>query len=265
DQIRDLLPRVVTPPAVAMVVIATAVVVEWVLLPSAGVVLAALAIVGAFVAVLAQWYADRRATILQANAQRDVHHRVLALLDGAAELMAFGRLRRHHAALTAADERLTQLGRRAALADGLATAVVTAATGVASVLCSWFAAGAVSAGQLDPLLAVPIGLIPLALVEAMALLPPVAVHAPVLQAARRRGSARGRPGRRSSAVTGRSSSGPPTSGGRSRPRPCSATSTCTSHPARTSRSSDARVPESPRWSRHWPDSCQLSTARRSSR
>lgn len=186
DQIRDLLPRVVTPPAVAMVVIATAVVVEWVLLPSAGVVLAALAIVGAFVAVLAQWYADRRATILQANAQRDVHHRVLALLDGAAELMAFGRLRRHHAALTAADERLTQLGRRAALADGLATAVVTAATGVASVLCSWFAAGAVSAGQLDPLLAVPIGLIPLALVEAMALLPPVAVHAPVLQAARRR-------------------------------------------------------------------------------
>jgi thiol reductant ABC exporter CydD subunit/thiol reductant ABC exporter CydC subunit len=186
DHVRDLLPRVVTPPAVVATVIATAVVVEAFMLPEAGAVLAVLATAGAVLAVLAQWYADRRATMLQSDTQRDVHRRVLALLEGAAELMAFGRLRRHQAALTAADHRLTRLARRAALADGLASAVITAASGLASVWATWLAADAVAAGQLDPLLAVPIALVPLTLAEALALLPPVAVHAPVLDSARRR-------------------------------------------------------------------------------
>src|SRR5690606_24130165 len=66
------------------------------------------------------------------------------------------------------------------------SAVITAASGLASVWATWLAADAVAAGQLDPLLAVPIALVPLTLAEALALLPPVAVHAPVLDSARRR-------------------------------------------------------------------------------
>ncbi len=171
DTVRDLVPRVLVPPAVAGVVAVAAIGVQTVVLPEAGIALGVSLAVAAVAAPVAALAAERRASAAVAEGRREVATRVLGLLDGAAELVAFGADRERRASLATADERLATRARRAATGSGVAGAVVTLAIGAAVVAGAWFAAQAVAAGRLAPELAPLLGLVPLAAAEAMGALP----------------------------------------------------------------------------------------------
>ncbi|MEV6440494.1 thiol reductant ABC exporter subunit CydD [Amycolatopsis sp. NPDC051716] len=186
DTVRDLLPRVVSPPLVVALVAAGAIAVQTWVLPAAGVTLAAAVALG----LCAPWVAlraERRATSALAAGRREVATRVLVMFEAAAELLAFGAAANHHRrALAAADTRLVTQARRQAFGAGAAEALVTLVCGAAAVVSTALAAAAVSGGRLDPVLAPLLALVPLALAEVLALLPPVAQHWDTLQRARRR-------------------------------------------------------------------------------
>ncbi|WP_205660742.1 thiol reductant ABC exporter subunit CydD [Amycolatopsis vastitatis] len=185
DTVRDLLPRVVSPPLVVALVAAGAIAVQTWVLPSAGLALAAAVALG----LCAPWVAlraERRATSALAAGRREVASRVLVLFEAAAELLAFGTARDHRRALADADTRLAAQARRQAFGVGAAEALVTLVCGAAAVVSTALAAQAVAAGRLDPVLAPLLALVPLALAEVLALLPPVAQHWDTLRRARRR-------------------------------------------------------------------------------
>ncbi|WP_051116327.1 thiol reductant ABC exporter subunit CydD [Amycolatopsis nigrescens] len=186
DTVRDLLPRVVSPPLVAALVLLGAVAVQFAVLPQAGLVLlAAVVLAAAGAPVLALWL-ERRATSALAAGRREVRVKVLELFETAAELLAFGAHRTRRGELAEADTRLAAVARRQAFGAGAADAMITLATGLAAVLSSWLAARAVAGGTLDPVLAPLLALVPLALAEVLALLPPVAQHWDTLRRSRER-------------------------------------------------------------------------------
>ncbi|MGW1680484.1 thiol reductant ABC exporter subunit CydD [Saccharopolyspora sp. NPDC002376] len=174
DAVRDLVPRVIFPPMVAVVVMIGAVVVQALVLPEAGLLLAVVLLVACIASPLAAVAAERRATTAVAEGRRKVSARVLGLLDGAAELLAFGAHTEQRAELAAEDTRLATRARRAAFGAGAATAVIILLIGVAVLGGAWLGAAAVSEGRLAPELAPLLGLVPLAVAEAVALLPPAA-------------------------------------------------------------------------------------------
>jgi thiol reductant ABC exporter CydD subunit/thiol reductant ABC exporter CydC subunit len=185
DTVRDLLPRVVSPLVVVALVAAGAIAVQTWVLPAAGLALAAAVALG----LCAPWVAlraERRATSALAAGRRDVAARVLLLFEAAAELLAFGKARDHRRALTDADTRLVTQARHQAFGAGAAEALVTLVCGAAAVVSTALAASAVAGGRLDPVLAPLLALVPLALAEVLALLPPVAQHWDTLQRARHR-------------------------------------------------------------------------------
>ncbi|MFI5615419.1 thiol reductant ABC exporter subunit CydC [Amycolatopsis sp. NPDC051903] len=185
DTVRDLLPRVVAPPIVVGLVAAGAVAVQAIVLPSAGAVLAAAVVVGLAAPRLAL-FAERRATAALAAGRRDLAARVLVLFASAAESLAYGTAGARRRELFATDGRLTAEARRQAFGTGAAEALITVVTGVAAVVSTMLAAHAVAAGQLAGVLAPLLALVPLALAEVLALLPPVAVHWDTLRGARER-------------------------------------------------------------------------------
>jgi ABC-type transport system involved in cytochrome bd biosynthesis fused ATPase/permease subunit len=149
-------------------------------------VLAASALVAALAAPLTAVAAERRASAAVAEGRRAVAARVLALLDGAAELLAFGAHAELRAELAEADAGLAARARRAAFGTGAATAVHTLLIGGAVLGSTWFAAIAVGQGRLAPELAPVLALVPLAAAEAVALLPPAAQQWRSLRAAHSR-------------------------------------------------------------------------------
>ncbi|WP_433408837.1 thiol reductant ABC exporter subunit CydD [Saccharomonospora azurea] len=186
DTVRDLLPRAVTPFGVVTIVALGAIAVQAAVLPEAGWALAAAVLVAGVGAPALAVLLDRRATATLTDGRRDVAARVLALFDGAAELVAFGAHRAHRAELAERDRALAALERRQAWGEGAADAVVTVATGLAAVAGVVLAADAVGAGTLNPVLAPVLALVPLALAEALSMLPPAAQHWEALRRARRR-------------------------------------------------------------------------------
>lgn len=177
DTVRDLTPRVLLPPLVAALVCVAAVAVQSAILPAAGLALAiavAAAGLGAPAVALA---VDRRATRTLAEGRRRVAGRILTLLEAAPDLIAFGQHHRHRADLAQEDAAHASKARRQALSAGVATAVITLATGAASVASIWLATG------VDPLLLPVLALLPLALMETLNQLPTAAQHVAPLRAA----------------------------------------------------------------------------------
>jgi ATP-binding cassette subfamily C protein CydCD len=170
DTIRDLTPRVLVPPIVAAVVCVVAVGVQTVLLPTAGLVLLVAVLVGGVGAPLIAKLLERRATTVLAEGRRQVAAGVLTLLEAAPELIAFGAQQQRRAELARIDADLAKRARRQAFGAGAATGLITLATGLAA------AYGATTG---NPVLA----LVPLALAEALALLPPALQHRDALRAA----------------------------------------------------------------------------------
>ncbi|GDY31196.1 thiol reductant ABC exporter subunit CydD [Gandjariella thermophila] len=180
--VRDLVPRVLLPPLVAGLVATGAVAVQAAVLPAAGLALAAALLVAGLGAPAVAVLAERRASHALAAGRRGVTTAVLGLLDAAADLIACGAHRPRRVELASRDAELAGRARRQAFGAGAATAVVTAATGLAALAGVVLAAAAVAAGRLDPVLAPLLGLLPLALAETLALLPPAAQQLGVLHA-----------------------------------------------------------------------------------
>ncbi len=170
DAVRDLTPRVLVPPIVAAVVCVLAVAICSVIDPIAGLVLAGAVLAGGVGAPVVAWLLDKRATLALASGRRQVAAGVLGLLEVAPELIVFGAYQQKQADLAATDAALTARARRQAFGAGAATALITLATGLAAV---------VGAASGNPVLA----LVPLALAEALALLPPALQHREALVAA----------------------------------------------------------------------------------
>ncbi|AXB48867.1 glutathione/cysteine ABC transporter permease/ATP-binding protein [Amycolatopsis albispora] len=183
DTVRDLLPRVVSPPLVAVLVVAGAVAVQTAVLPIAGLYLAVAALLAGLLAPALALLLERRATSALAEGRRDVSARVLTLFEGAAELLAFGAYRQQRQALARADERLTAGTHRQAFGAGAAEALVVLAMGGATVAATVAAA---ADPTLNPVLAPIVALVPLALAEVLLQLPPVAQHWDELRRARTR-------------------------------------------------------------------------------
>lgn len=160
DTVRDLVPRVLTPPLVALLVAAGAVAVQTALLPAAGLALCVALVVAGLAGPVLGLLAERRATRQLATGRRAVAAAVLGLLDAAADLIATGAHHRVRAALSTLDEQLTATARRQAWGAGLANGVATAALGGAALVSAWLAVGRVS-----PVLVVVLALLPLALAE----------------------------------------------------------------------------------------------------
>ncbi|MFF4598312.1 thiol reductant ABC exporter subunit CydC [Amycolatopsis sp. NPDC001319] len=183
DTVRDLLPRVVSPPVVVGLVAAGAIAVQTVVLPSAGLLLAA-AVVVSLAAPRLALLTERHATAALAAGRRDVAARVLVLFASAAELIAYGTAASRRRSLLATDAQLTAATRRQAFGAGAADALIVLATGAAAVGSTLLAAPAVASGQLAGVMAPLLALVPLALAEVLSLLPPAAMHWDTLRAAR---------------------------------------------------------------------------------
>ncbi|HVW40427.1 MAG TPA: thiol reductant ABC exporter subunit CydC [Amycolatopsis sp.] len=181
DTVRDLLPRVVTPPLVAGIVLVCAVAVQAVVLPAAGLVLALAVLAGATGGPLLALRFEQRATSVLADGRRAVSAKVHDLFEGAAELLAFDRYRGRRADLAGADAGLVTQARRQAFGAGAAEGLNALVTGLAAVAGVWLAAG-----RVEPTLVPVLALVPLALGEVLALLPPVAQHWDTLRDARAR-------------------------------------------------------------------------------
>ncbi|HEX7302925.1 thiol reductant ABC exporter subunit CydD [Lentzea sp.] len=161
DTVRDLVPRVLVPPVVAIGAgIATTVLFAFIdsaaALTLGGLLLAA----GLGAPAVAVW-TERRASTKLARGRRKVARDTINALTAAPDLIAHDAHHRLLARLHAEDVELAGQTRRQAFGTGAATAIVLLATGAAALVCA-------TTG--NPVL----GLVPLALAEPLAALPPAA-------------------------------------------------------------------------------------------
>ena len=177
DTVRDLTPRVLLPPMVAAVVCTAAVAVQSAISPGAGLALAVATVIAGVGAPAVALAVDRHATRALMTGRRRVADRVLALLEAAPDLIAFGTHTRHRTELAEEDAALAAQARRQALSAGTATALITLCLGLASVVSVAVAQG------VDPLLLPVLALMPFALTEALAPLPSAVTQTPSLRTA----------------------------------------------------------------------------------
>ncbi|KOX34500.1 ABC transporter ATPase [Saccharothrix sp. NRRL B-16348] len=175
DTVRDLVPRVLQPPLIAVGVSAAAVALFALIEPVAGLALAVALVVGGTLAPVVAVLTERRATAVLARGRRHVSEQVLTLLTAAPDLIAFGADREVRADLARQDAELARQARRQALGAGAAIGIVHLTTGLASAVCIGLAGG------VDPLLVPVLGLVPLALAEVLGALPTAAQHRAALR------------------------------------------------------------------------------------
>ncbi|WP_253887471.1 thiol reductant ABC exporter subunit CydC [Actinokineospora diospyrosa] len=177
DTVRDLTPRVLVPPLVAIGACVVAVAVQTAILPSAGLALAIAVVLAGVSAPLVALAADRHATATLSEGRRTVAASILTLFTCAADLIAFGRHTNARSALAATDTALVARAKRQAFAAGAGQALITLLLGAATVASTYLAVG------LDPVLIPIVALVPLALAEVLSLLPPAVTHLSPLRAA----------------------------------------------------------------------------------
>jgi ATP-binding cassette subfamily C protein CydC len=168
DSLQGLYLRGLVPPLVALAVGAVSVGVTAAVLPAAGAILAVgLVLVGLIVPALAG--ALNRATgRRQAPARAELTAELVELLRGAPELVVYGREEETLARIRSRSRELARLGRRDALAAGLAGAlsILIAGLTVAGVLA--VAVSAHATGTLDRVLVATLALLSLAAFESVA-------------------------------------------------------------------------------------------------
>ena len=183
DTVADLVVRSLLPFAVALTTALGSALLVGLLLPPAGLAVAAgllvAAVVAPWLAAVAAARAEREAADLRAATSAEV----LAVLDGAAELTVAGALPARLARLDTLDAELTRRLDRAARPAALAAGLGTLVTGLAmvSALALGIRAlgtgvlGAAPGGGLAPVLLAVVALTPLAAAEAVSALPQAAV------------------------------------------------------------------------------------------
>ncbi len=158
DTVRDLVPRVLVPPIVAVGAgIATTILFAFID-PAAALVLGGLLLAAGLAAPAVAVWTERRASTKLARGRRKVARDTINSLSAAPDLIAHDAHHRLLAQLHAEDVELAGQTRRQAFGTGAATAIVLLATGAAALVCA-------TSG--NPVL----GLVPLALAEPLAALP----------------------------------------------------------------------------------------------
>ena len=175
--------RVRLPFAAAAAVGAGAVAVVGVLVPAAGLVLAATLVVAALAAPAVAVLLSRREERELVPLRGTLAAGVTELLDGAAELAAFAAGGRALAAVQQTGARVGQAGVRSGYARGAGAALSVLAAGAAVCGALYFAVPAVRAGALAGVLLAVVVLTPLAVHEVFAGLTPAAQEVPGLRAA----------------------------------------------------------------------------------
>jgi thiol reductant ABC exporter CydC subunit len=171
DSLQDLLLRVVPPFAIALLVGAATVALVWTMLPAAALILLfALLLAG----VLVPWLTGvlaARGEALQAHARGQLSARVVDLIEGAPELVAYGAAQEQLANTLAADDELTRIARAGARTAGIGQGLTTLCSGLAMWGALLVGVDAVRAGRMDGLLLAAIALIPLVAFELVSGLP----------------------------------------------------------------------------------------------
>ncbi|WP_439662546.1 thiol reductant ABC exporter subunit CydD [Lentzea sp. HUAS TT2] len=158
DTVRDLIPRVLVPPIVAIGAgIATTVLFAFID-PAAALTLGGLLLAAGLAAPAVAVWTERRASTKLARGRRQVARDTINALAAAPDLIAHDAHHRLLARLHAEDVELARQTRRQAFGTGAATAIVLLATGAAALVCALTG---------NPVL----GLVPLALAEPLAALP----------------------------------------------------------------------------------------------
>ncbi|HEU5475924.1 MAG TPA: thiol reductant ABC exporter subunit CydD [Actinophytocola sp.] len=176
DSQQDVLVRALVPAASAAAVAAGITVGIGLLLPAAGLVVAAGLLLAGLLAPALSALTARDAERRTASLRAEVSAGTLELLAAAPDLIAFGATGRRHAAVRAAGTALTRALRRSATARGAGSAVATMAIGASTVGCLVLGIAALRAGRIaGPELAV-LALTPLAAAELVAGLPEAAAR-----------------------------------------------------------------------------------------
>ena len=174
DALQGLYVRAVGPVLVAAASSVVCVVTAGIVLPEAGMILAAGLVAGGVgVPALAGW-AGRSAGARQSPVRGELSGELLELLRGAPELVAFGAADRVIAAVRERDHELARLARRDAWVAGGVEALSVAVTGVTAAAVLAVAVSAHAAGRLDAVLIAALVLLALAAFEGVASLPAAA-------------------------------------------------------------------------------------------
>ena len=176
DAVGDLVVRAYLPATVAAVLgAATSVGVGLVYWP-AGLILATCLLLSGLGAPLATIRSARMAEQARQRQATELSAEVLAVLEGAPELMVCGRLADSMRQVASREENLVHLRDRAAVPAAIAAALDVAAMGMAVVGNLVIGVGAVAAGRLAPVWLAVIVLVPLAAFEATSALGPASVQ-----------------------------------------------------------------------------------------
>ena len=176
DAVGDLVVRAYLPATVAAVLgAATSVGVGLVYWP-AGLILATCLLLSGLGAPLATIRSARMAEQARQRQATELSAEVLAVLEGAPELMVCGRLADSMRQVASREENLVRLRDRAAVPAAIAAALDVAAMGMAVVGNLVIGVGAVAAGRLAPVWLAVIVLVPLAAFEATSALGPASVQ-----------------------------------------------------------------------------------------
>jgi thiol reductant ABC exporter CydC subunit len=182
DSQQDLLLRVL-PPFLAAVLLGTATVgFIWWLLPPAGLILG---VCLAMAVILVPWLSGRlarRSEARQAPARGELAASMVDLIEGSADLIAYGAVGAQLERIEAADAELGRAAAESAATSGVGLGLTTMLAGIAMWGSLVVGVSAVSAGRLDPVWLAVITLIPLATFE---LVSPLPVATQALQRARR--------------------------------------------------------------------------------
>jgi thiol reductant ABC exporter CydC subunit len=183
DSLADRWLRVRLPYATAVVAGAGAVAVVGVVAPAAGLALAATLVIAALAAPALAIMLSRRAERDLVPLRGELAAATMELIDGAAELAAFGADGQALAAVRGTEARVGRATVRSGYARGAGAAVGALAAGAAVVGALFFAVPAVRAGHLAGVLLAVVVLTPLAAHEVFAGLAPAAQEVPRLRAA----------------------------------------------------------------------------------
>ncbi|POH61552.1 thiol reductant ABC exporter subunit CydC [Cryobacterium zongtaii] len=172
DDLQDLPLRVVQPLATSGLVAVLSVVGVWWVLPSAGLTLMVCLIVAGIVGTLATAALSARSERDLAPLRGALADEVLEVVENLDVLTAFGALETRLTALAAVENRLRTASLRSSTGAGVQAAVISLCAGAATVLALIAAIPALGSGGVSgPALAVVV-LIPMAVFEVFAMIPP---------------------------------------------------------------------------------------------
>ena len=171
DELQELFLRGLLPPIAAVVVICMAGVAAGLMLPAAGVVLAVVLIAFAVLVPVATGAVARAAGRRQARARADLAARVVDVLEGAPDIVAWGIRDAHLGGVERANDTVMRLGRRDAYASGVAAGLSGLGAQLAALAVLIVAVPAVRDGRMSGVLLAALVLMALAVFEVLVPLP----------------------------------------------------------------------------------------------